>query len=254
MKFFEDQFGTLSFGMVVKFINQLLKNQTDDLKTVYPIWFDNYQKTRDTVESKRNAIISVFESGEKLKFKMGTEDTPDFYALYLPQCENSKDWGIYFNSKTCIGTLKKHPLSISKIFLEYIFAHEMVHYFTEMTLGLDEEYKHLRNHTTFCNFEEALANRLSLDTIKNTQSKMSQNLIVSLLFKKLADGGLHGYGEYDKIDSWMIATFSKIIKDGHCHNFPNIPHSTVDNDSILSKWKIFYSEKRAIVPIYMLSQ
>jgi len=188
--------------------------------------------------SKKNNSLSPIEISKSHY----VDNTPDFYALYLPSCYYNFRYGIYFNVKNCLQTIIQNNLN-PEIFIATIAVHELFHAFVEMIIEEDEcKHNHQKGNPPYCRLEEASANYMAykwlemlpfnkkinsnifnippycgINTILNLSISTNQCVRdIGKIKKIIFNTKIKGYGEYNKIDKYAPMFVPYLIKQRKC--------------------------------------
>ncbi len=251
MKYYPDQFGSVTKEFLLRTLKR--GSTIDTIKTHdYPDWLSSDLSMKKTSVDKRNSIKDVFEL-EKYQFSLISESC-DFYAIYYAQWKNGRTWGVYFIARSCIEEIKNISEAGRIQFLECILAHEIGHSFIETELGAVVGKEHSESHKGYCHFEEALCNLLAIIACEKVLKIKIDKEVRDILLRLHVDGGLAGYGEYDKLTNVMIYDWREIIAGSKCQSI--LSSSKKSNEDfgeniVMNRWLRYYEETQATIPIYI---
>ena len=158
--------------------------------------------------------------------------TPALLACYYPLYDSGDDagfrYGIYFFIRKILELSYSRSIPIEAL-LRTVAVHELFH--AHMNWRLPEGgrgHSHTAEGASYCRLEEAAANRVAIDWLKDAgYPESTVEHIKDALFRRFGSvagggtgGGLPGYGEYHLLDEDVTVVLPEMVGTSSSHILP----------------------------------
>ncbi len=132
-------------------------------------------------------------------------------ALYLPKAGFGERYGIYFHARRMLDAAASAGLPVDAA-APAVGVHELFHAFLDAEMPCPEHIGH--DADPFCPWEEAAADRAVVDWAR--ERNLAGDALMKHFFPTRAQGGLPGYGDWDRVLGDYPAVLPIVIQRGGC--------------------------------------